>query len=94
VVIEYGIGSANGTTVVIESSIWLGMVFEKHFSEFGINRQYFGLQKQIHEKGFRYWLGWIWYCDAFVLSWGFSFGLAWFGRDLALAVGVFCYIYA
>ena len=61
---------------------------EKHFRESGINRQVFGLQKQIR-RGIWYYLGLYWYCDAFGLGWGFSCVLAWFGRDLALAVGVF-----
>jgi hypothetical protein len=63
---------------------------EKHFRESGINRALFGLQKQNKSWAVAIELGLVWYCDAFGLGWGFSFSLAWFGRDLA-SVGGFLY---
>jgi hypothetical protein len=58
-------------TVGIESCRMLHIGPEKHISYFGINRQCFGLQKQIQRWSFG--IDWAWFGigGAFVLSWGF-----------------------
>jgi hypothetical protein len=63
--------------------------FTVNILESGINRQYFGLQKQIRSYAFGIHWAWFGIGGAFVLSWGFSCVLAWFGRDLASVGGFF-----
>jgi hypothetical protein len=54
----------------------LGMVFEKHFRESGINRHCFGLQKQI--AGYAFGFDWAW----------FGIAMHWVGLELLVSIGL------